>query len=316
MKKLTILLILNLTTSSLFASEEWLTTPFWTAPANKNFNVKIVVPESYKSLPTACQQLKRLAFKRNGEIRSTLSSFSYNSINTSPLIESPIYQKEFYIDVILKDKLEFGVLTKEVVASSTPAHKDLPLYQYSNATSGAVITSAHSFAIETIDQDESLIEVTKKLGLDESEVEIIDNYKYTAIRVFGKDLACDLLAGKVEITAKAPGFINLAKDDYAKLENFYNFELAPLIGNVLKESGTPVLKAALLGFRLGAMLERFMQINELTTEKQMKSLIGLLFLPKELKPSSKLQFVNSNLTVLVDSQADLGDVDLTFSTLE
>lgn len=311
MKNFLILTTLLTFSTSNYASIQWLKTPFWTAPIENHHKLNIDVTDHFDS---DCRRFKRTIYRANGEVRGLLRAESVDINRNLPASNAPFNVTQFYAEFDLSSQLEFGNHLIETNAEYSGTAKNLPFYVQNKSYSGAVISLIEKLVPIVKNHEESLTHVSNTLGLSTEKIEIVENHQGVILRVFGRDLVCDLIAGHISIAAEAPGYVELDQNQYELMERFYAFELSPALDKTLKSEKSSIQKAALLGFRMGQILEENFNKSSDQRESQILELMNTLLDSHSLKPNQNLQEVGSDLMVILEGNAGLDIVSVEFST--
>jgi hypothetical protein len=246
----------------------WATTPFWTGPITTEIDVELVSVFP-KDLKEQCKDFriklvdegKYLTYqdfdrwrKYNPDLNSDLPFKAYFKINNNKILNNltindsgdnlPFYIQNQTEQVFNLASIDLQKESRKVSASS--------LTQF-----GAKLDSANS------------ISTTFSLT----------NYKYQqAIQVDGKDLACDLLEKKAGFLTSVSSNVDLTVESKNKIQEFYLDKVTPEINSVLNTNFNQALKAALIGFRVGKVLESEQgNLEDKSHENTLKKLFTNLF---------------------------------------
>ena len=193
-----------------------------------------------------------------------------------------------------------GFTDKEGAVSETEK-APLPYFYQLKSFTSINLGDATEFTIEVT--PDSFVNFSRKLSLEDASIKLKkDRIGKVVLEVEGRDLACDLLQGRAQVTAKVPSVVQLPLETSKSLENFYNGKLAPIIDKTLSGSDSLTQKALKLGYRLGLELDESVANN--STEKYLLNLVNLLFKPKSLDLSEHMSVVQNKKVILFSSRIE------------
>lgn len=313
MKNLTIALAV-LTSLNLQAQDNqviWATSSFWQAPQITKTNVKVKLIEG--ELINVCSKYKNLVYNADGELnfpdgaeqigrfRSTPISFNQAKFKASYLLTGPI-------DANGLKEIESDLSSQIKVNEET---EQLPFYTQLKSFTQVKLATTSDLSITALPG--SYTAVSRQLGLTDSKVSIARNSKSELVLVIeGKDVACDLLEGKIQLQGKANSLIEPKLEGLSMLMDFYHDEVDGELNKVLSSSDAPIIKAARLGYRLGAILEKKSPSTNVS-EKQLKNFMAKIFKENSLEPTADLTTNDAKKSVLVRPFINGADVSVNFS---
>lgn len=294
--KSVITMVLASITLTSFASstEDWVQTPFWTAPTPKMVYARL---KSNYSAERACYQFKKLLYTPEGE---------YSSVATDPQKFNRFRQSNDSFDF----PLEFsdGRIEIEVKAFGKAPKGTLPHSVKNRAVTSVDLEEATKFEASFLKS--SFTRLAKGLGLEASDFTVTKNAQgKLVVRTKGIDFACDLLNAGVSIKTTAPADVYLLEGDSKNLYHFYNNLLAPSIRDVVKSKESLTQRAARIGYRTGKILEEeFPGIESKESETQVMGIMKTLFNENTLAPSKHLVEVNKELMIHIDSGVRIKEI--------
>jgi hypothetical protein len=272
---------------------KWVKTPFWTAPQKTEFNVKLSAPSA--SLLDNCRRYSKLIFADNGELNWPGQSERIERYRTTLMGDSPMNVNSYEAEMDLSTPVQDNAYLEVEVNGSNRGEDDiLPNYTQEKSISGAYLSDISDFDIKIV-SDGSLTQVSRDLKLKDSKILLVKNKRGNlVIKSYGRDLSCDLIEGKIEITASAPGYVALTDVQMNKLHDFYHGKLEEVLNTILSnKEDSPTFKAARLGYQMGQILDEEFNNPEIKkTETRIKALFDILFVPKTLTPSTNLVDIN------------------------
>jgi hypothetical protein len=256
----------------------WITTPFWTAPQVKELNPSVVA-FNMNDLNKSCIEYKRrietLTLPGEEELVAryrTSDAFSNDGTFKAKFKISPLEET-------------YQLTNSFVVDHST---ERLPFYTQTEALTFAYIDDKAFYLIQ--DSPGSYTTLSRSLKLEDSEFTVEYEAGNLVLTIFGKDVACDLVAGKTafEITTSASVKINDGK--YEEMKQFYLNKIQPDLSVItwVGSKDSQIIKSARLGFRFGNHIKNQTSDDSKVVEKQLENLMNILFVPGTLKNSSSV----------------------------
>lgn len=256
----------------------WVATAFWTAPQIREFS-PVVKIEKEADLNKSCLEYKRrlesLIIPSEADLVDmyrTRDSFSSDGsfmakFYLTPLEESYQMGPGFVIDQA-SEKLPFYTQLESV----TSANIDEKTFYLINAKGG------------------SFTSISRALKLEDSEYNIEYERGGAVLKIFGKDVACDLLAGSISFEITTSSFVRINNQAYDKMMQFYLNYIQPDLSSITTplSPDNQTVKAAKLGFRFGSHIEKQAANGTKTTERQIENLMNTLFIPGTLKNSPEV----------------------------
>lgn len=283
---------------------KWAQGPFWKAPQvlEMKKGLKSIDPDLVKS----CESYNVLVASYETDGPTDILAQKFERFRKQALLSS--MESSFKGRFIMTDSAFKHLLESEVDVSLKLTDKNvdiLPMYTQPKAVTGVDLSSLDDLLIKAAPG--SFTSFSRKLGLEDSNAVVsVDGKGQLLVVVDGRDLACDLISKKAILQSKTNSYVRLPTEAAEEIVNYYNFKVAPVIEKILSGSqDSTTVKAAKLGLRIGKLFEaRDERYADETIEKQLGNLMGLLFIPKTLNPSSKLLEVNRKKAIDVTSSID------------
>lgn len=315
MKALTLSFVLLALNAQAEDNLKWATGPFWRAPQVTEMSQTIKPLD--RDLIESCENYKKLVNVYMKDEPSEFLAKKFERFRSEPLMSSMAmsFKGRFAINApAFKYLLESEV---DISAKNSDRNLDfLPMYNQTKSVTGIDMRNMTSIKPRVLAG--SFTSFSRALGLEDSNATLTyDAQGQAVIVVDGRDLACDLIAKKAQLTSDVLSYVRLPEEAAKDIVEFYNFKVAPVIESAIaKPADSLTVKSAKLGFRLGKVLEeKTDRIEGEMLEKQMTNIMGLLFLPKTLTPSSKLIEVNSKKAIDISSTIDGDSVKLTLGVM-
>lgn len=270
---------LSLVTSLAQASEvQIVKSKFFTAKIPDNYDLAITNVQ--KELPNDCQKLKKQleSFKeftpesqrrRFAEARTSVGLWQDFSEASFRLL-IPI--EPFNLKNILGLKSDFSRNIANQNFDS--AESSLPFDQLKIESVEVVDLATSSISMKA--QSDSLSEVARSLGLPWSPVRILRGTGNYGLEVQGRDLACDLVDGKVSLILSSSVKLRPSVADQDRIGQFY-FDLSRSVASQLKRDISLRRKAVGIGFSIGNLLDQYGERNSDAQQKYIGNLIDLIF---------------------------------------
>ena len=296
----------------------WVKTPFWSAPQVTDFNLKLA--EASLEVKENCKRYSKLIFSEDGSMNWPNQPLRIDRFRKTVMAGSPMDVDNFEAFFQIESPLERGSYSEVEVNHPleivTHRSESLPNYLQSKAYSGAFIAEISEIEIKIEPETKSLTKVSRSLNLEDSQVMMTRNRQgLLGIKIYGRDVACDLLEGNIKLTAKAPGYVGLEKEQASNLSDFYHGKLEDDLNQILSNKEESLtFKAARLGFRWGKLLEEeFKESDEKSMEGSLKTLFDLAFIPKTLNPNLNIVEINKRKTFRFSSTVEGKDALVNFS---
>jgi hypothetical protein len=201
------------------------------------------------------------------------------------------YDKEIYDSYRMKDyasadgkfKAIFLIQNSSFEVSNDDYSKEekLPHYAQTIIHQTLIFTKDTTFLVTG--GADSFASIGANLRLNKSLVYFERHGNQDAVVVEGKDVACDLLNGKGQLESSVTTNLELKEDAKRSLNEFYLDQVLPSVNYVFLNKATEenIVKAVLLGFKLGKVLEeRSSNIDEERITAQLQVLFSKLFTSK------------------------------------
>lgn len=265
-------------TSMISSASAMVHTALWSAPqVTESF---LTVSQNDQTMREGCKTYRKMVSES-----VSMDSQRLDKLRKLPLRDSSIevltFRREMRLEGNWKDDetLEYDV--------SQPEKPFSPLSFNRSTTTVAPLTAV----LKILPSENSLTAVSRKYGLPDSLVE----WSGQSLVVHGRDVACDLLNGELELYGLASSYITLVREDFEQMENFYQRKVSPVINEVWNTKVSKPSKAARMGFRLGLMIENeYPRILNDQTEDVLRKIMDAAFVSETFEFSSH--------TVLSDRQ--------------
>ena len=285
------------TLTSVAISSTRVSTPLWSAPLADTISIKVET-KGHQLLST-CRQLETHTYNRKGELGRWVSADSFNFRRNLPLPSASFGTEYFTEEFILSEVEDHGRIFKFKESEPLNRNESLPHYHQNSATTIVPLLDYSKIVIAVANEDKSLYLASQKLGLEASKVEITRSQQGVVLRFSGKDIVCDFIKGKIKLAAEAERYVKITDNAFKSLSTFYKDEVSPIIDKTLKMEGSDQMKAALFGYRMGALLESQTKSSEKSVEAGLSLTMMKFFESKTLKPTNLIKKVNQNYEVHV-----------------
>lgn len=284
------------------ASSKWVQGPFWKAPQVLEFKKKLVFID--QSAKMGCDSYKDLVemYKERAVTDSLIKKFKDQRV----LANGSTMNAQFIAKFVLAEAGASNVIQAEAVSlyESSALDEALPMYTQSKATTSGYLSEIYDLNIES--SENSLVAFSRKLGLEDSDVRVLNDRGQLIVAVYGRDAACDLIERSAYLKGSIPTFIKLPSEVNNELNKFYSEAISPIVNETLvKNNESLILKAARFGMKAGKALEaQQASIDDTQVEKQLGSLLNVLFAPKTLTPSAYVQNIDNKNSVKFTNYLD------------
>lgn len=244
---------------------------FWQAPYKTSMQVSLVNTKS--SLIKECEEYKKDILSVDGSVK-----VSANGLDTLRQLASDDSMEDSFSATFLIGATSAMDLTSEIPQS---ALSDIPYYNQTSSHTEVIASSLSGFRISY--EVGSLQAASASLGLETLPVHLIYVAGKAALKVDGRDTACDILSHATTIRAQGFAQVQLPQKSQITLNEFYgSVENQSLSVLGLNESGFS--KAARLGFRLSQLISPSTGYSA-EVERSTVALFKLLFGENTLEPS-------------------------------
>lgn len=225
------------------------------------------------------------AVAQNKNIRSPLNDKKFNN----PIIR--MFPKQGELTADCKKYAEFLMINAaELTADGLEFARTLSLRgQMKNsfeadfllgAVANVEITKLQEVVIS--EQSGSFTEISTRLGLTLAPVEVYQNAGSIYIKVRSRDIMCDLLANKIELTANAQVTLLLSESETAFQNQFYE-DIHAATAAALTENDNNFVKAAFLGLAYTGIFRKH-NLPAAETKENLIFLFSALFKSGSLEP--------------------------------
>ncbi|HEX7674562.1 MAG TPA: hypothetical protein VF412_10335 [Bdellovibrio sp.] len=244
---------------------------FWQAPFRTSMQVSLINPKS--SLIKECEEFKKDIFAADGSVK-----VSANSADTLRQLSSDDSMEDSFSAVFI---LGNSVATDLVADIPTTALSSIPYYNQTSSHSEVITSSL--FGFKSSYGAGSLQAVSASLGLQILPIHLIYVAGKVALKVDGRDTACDIVNHATIIRAQGTVQVQLPQKSQIALNEFYSSVESQSLSVLSLDEGK-FSKAARLGFRLSQLISPTSGYS-VEVEKSTLALFKLLFGENTLEPS-------------------------------
>lgn len=285
LKNVSVVLLITLSSSFGFAKTTWVKSLFWEAPQATEINVQVKSVDA--QLLDDCKNLKKTIFAADGTLNFDRPE-RVDDIRKYPFEDS--MDNDFSTTFIFQDSIQQIVDVAGSSEALTKTHESyLPYAVQTKAETAA--ESLTAFKVSALPG--SFSDVTQKLGLKTLPIVSVLYKGQQALKISGRDLACDLLQGKATIEAKASSTVKIPIDNQIQLMNYYK-EIEAKVLQVRNLPDSDTIKAARLGFRLGQFFT-----TDKPAERFIAGVMGVLFQKNSFELSSAWTSFNGEPSIQV-----------------
>ena len=256
----------------------WIATAFWKAPQIREFS-PVLRADKAETLIKSCQeyQLRTETLTLPGEEDLVVRYRSSDSLSSDGT-----FVAKFYIS-----QLEESYQIKSDFLIDKSSEK-LPFYTQIEAVTSVNIDEKTNYFINVAAG--SFTALSRSLNLEDSAYDLEFERGLPIIKIYGKDLACDLFAGRISFEITTSAFVRIKNDAYEKMMEFYLNKIQPDLSTITApgSSDSRILKAARLGFRFGNHIKDNTDIDTKAIDSQIDNLMNTLFIPGTLKNSAEV----------------------------
>lgn len=249
----------------------WAQTNFWTAPYESQIQLKLKNKQA--GLEAICQDYREMA-----KVYANSQTVGPEEIETLRRVDEwmgrPVFTATFQIDLEASQKLaDEGLNQIQQQIDWKSSELSLPFYRQSAAE--IQIDHLPFSEIEVLAGKGSLTEISAKLGLRPLKISVLGSGPQVSVKVEGKDSVCDLLSGEAQLQYQGQARLRITDRGFQDLDGFY-LGVEKMTQVVFAQRKTLIGKAALLGYKLGAELEKI-DPNPSRVEILIENLMGRLF---------------------------------------
>lgn len=293
MKKLTTIISL-FASAPAFAGALWAQTPFWQAPVNSSYKLKLL--NTNAELNEDCQYFKKNIWSNSGKLLvRTADEFQINNKLSLP---SDYLNKNFQVDFRLDIGTD-GILSPnfdgvDELVQKAKENDKLPYYTQKSTAIIPLLADKKWNDVIYSKNVGSMTEVAEQFKVKYADPILFQNNGYF-LRVFDKALACDLLSQSVSIKTKINSVVKISLNEQMKMSQFYS-SIDQESFHIVTMNKKPYIKAALLGYKIGDLYQKNISSNK--TEDFLTEFIAKFFQEDTLEPNDKWK--NSFDTKILD----------------
>lgn len=283
-----------ISTASASAETVWVKTPFWQAPYERNVTVKLVSGE--RNLDSICREYRELVVSATGQTGLDAGDVQ-NLRNLTDSMSGSGFSALFRVD---KAATQTGIKAA-LEALGTPGTQDPdPLPGFTQKAGAVTPIYAPSSEISVVASQTSLTQISRSLGLKTQRIVVTGDEFSPSVRVFGKDVACDLLSGQARLEYEASGKIQISFDDQKRIDGFYR-DVETIVNSVFKKKRSSVSsRAAAIGYRLKNLIENSRLARDDEQGAGMAASVVDLLFDKNLQRTSVWSSINNEYHVTVN----------------
>jgi len=295
MKKLVNILIPCLISAgSASAETAWVKTPFWQAPYERDIVVKIVSGD--KKLESICREYHELIVSAPG--RTRLDAGDVQTLrNLTDNMSGSGFSATFRVD---KNATQAGIKAALDAIGAPANHEPDPIPGYSEKAGAVTPIYAPASDITVVASPVSLTQISRSLGLKTQRIQISGDDFATGIRVFGKDVACDLLSGQARLEYEASAKVQIPYEDQKRIDGFYREVETVVKGVFQKKRSTASGRAAAIGYRLKGLIENSRLARDDEHGAEMVSNVVDLLFDKNMQRTAVWSSINNEYHVTVN----------------
>ncbi|MBX2994966.1 MAG: hypothetical protein KF681_09090 [Bdellovibrionaceae bacterium] len=257
--------------SSAQAELAWVKGPFWQAPIEKNISIKLVT--KHKDLAKTCKTYRELILNASGKVDLDATEVDYARTESEGFLGGK-FAVVFTVDAEASQTVNAANLTRANSSLRSLQTPD-PLPYYTQPVDEIAPTFIVRGDVEVLSGQGSLTGVSKSLGLKQTKTFFTGEGYQTSIKVYGRDLACDLLLGQAALQFESGAKVKIALENQLKIDEFYRgLETTTVSIFAKKKSATG--RAALFGFRAVDALSS-LRLSPEQTEVMIGNLVEHLF---------------------------------------
>ena len=291
MKK--IILLINLLFSiELYAQSKIIQTPFWSSTYNDQQEIRMTLVQP--GIAEDCRNYANFIIQQAKELTAEDLDFARNLPLKGQMKNN--YEVEFRLAQLPKQNSQ-----REIILNFSEYQVVDPILEVNFLTlkNITLLSRAGTFA-----------DISRKLGLQETEIEIVKNNSVSiiTIKIKGRDLVCDLLAKNTLLSAKAQVQLSLNAIDLKAMSKFYS-EVENKTLEIKNNTESDFLKAALLGYTYSELFDDRQATNE-EMRKKIKFLFTRLFKSNSLELSENWVKSENKSTINYQKTMPLGFVSI------
>lgn len=233
------------------AETDWAKTKYWQAPYEKTLTLKIqALDPSLKGICKDYSDLVRVGAPLDQEginvVRALTGSIAKTAFSTQ--FEVKALESQQLIDASL------ARANAQIEAKLAEGAAQNPFFGYTQKTIELVPELFDHSMLEVKDQPGSLTSISRSVGLSPLAIFILGSGLNAKIKVYGKDVACDLLNGEAKLQLNSKVRVKIDAGEQQKLGQIYT-QIEPLVQDSLKRKKTAKSRALLLGHKLATFFQ-------------------------------------------------------------
>ena len=311
MKKITLISVILFSALSCFARMGLVQTNFWQSPYPTDY--KMVVESLSKELAESCKQLDKVAWDAEG-ISQVWKADQMARLRKAALPNQN--EETFQTDFKITNTHGFNLLSpaqaKELsdlvaVAASVDA-----ISNFSQVPSEVFLKDSVFSNLNFSFKPKSLTQVSESFGLEPIPISLFQNEEGLYLRIFSKDVACDLIFYRLVVSTKSSAVVKISLKQQIQLSDFYA-KVESISKLVIAARRNPISRAALLGFRLGGLLSTKAQNQPLKAEAEMVAIMDKYFDVEKMELNSRWTESNGEKFLSVTGQSSAIAVQINIS---
>ncbi len=258
--------------SSAQAELAWVQTPYWQAPFENQQTIKIYGIDP--GLEKICEDYHKTVVSSPGK-----TSLSARGIEILRSIPSSMNENEFSarfrINEVASKKAADQSIEKANSAVETKRESDvLPNFTLQTAVLYPQLSPVSEIAPVANDET-AMISISRSLGLRTLPVSISGEAYRAILKISGKDLACDLLAGTAHLEFDSKAIVRISSKDQEQTDSVY-VKIENLVETVFNRKKSPIGRAALLGYKAAELLAP-LRLSDEKNEAIVETVVDKLF---------------------------------------
>lgn len=309
MKKLTTVISL-FASAPAFAGALWAQTPFWQAPVNSIYKLKLL--NTNAELNEDCQYFKKNIWSNSGKLLvRTADEFQINNKLSLPSdYLNKNFQVDFRLDIGADGFLNPSFDGVDELVQKAKENDKLPYYTQKSTAIVLLLVDKKWNDVTYSKNVGSMTEVAEQFKVKYTDPVLFQNNGYF-LRVFDKSLACDLLSQSVSLKTKINSIVKISLNEQMKISQFYS-SIDQESLHIVTMNKKPYIKAALLGYKIGDLYQKNVSSNK--TEDFLTEFISKFFQEDTLEPNdkwknsfdTKILDVTGSYNVILDYSISLG----------
>ncbi len=294
-----------------FAGMGLVQTNFWQAPYPTDY--KIVIKSSSQDLAKSCQQLDKVAWNAEGTSQ-VWKADQMARLRTAalPSQDEETFQTDFKITNMRGFNLLSEAQTKELSELVAVAASVDTISNFSQLPSEIILRAFEFSKLTFAFKPKSLTQVSESFGLEPIPISVLENEDGPYLRIFSKDVACDLILHRLALSTKSSAVIKISLEQQIQLSDFYA-KVESISKSIIASRKNPISRAALLGFRLGGFLSSKAQTPPMKAEGELVAIMDKFFDVEKMAPNSRWTESNGEKFLSVPGQTQAMAVQINIS---